>query len=157
MEFLNQLAHSVPKITSLAVYREVEVPGTDVADPPRTAVTLSSVQKDFIHLQQQMGKLLQFDMLVTSMPPFYLDKRWHERGNGLALYQRHLRVDLARTDTEDQPHVLHTRSIDVERAAEAVKHSARGPTLSYWQSELPWKEHVAKNAYDFSWKPLQPY
>ncbi|CZT25224.1 uncharacterized protein RCC_10953 [Ramularia collo-cygni] len=157
LRFIYDVASVVPTLKFLSVYRDIEVRESDIFDPPRSAVTNSTVQNDFIHLKERRQSLARFDVRLTSMPPFYLDKLRFERGNPFALLQRHLAVEPAGNSFEDGQLALQTRSIDAERAAEAVKVGASGPVVGYWESALSLHNEQAENAFDFYWKPPQPY
>lgn len=140
-----EIASSLPRITNLTVYREVEAPYSDVFDPCRSAVTTLSVQKDFLRLRRGLRRLHRFDVKITSTPPFHLNPVYHR----LTAEQRHLVVE-----RDGKGYVV--RSIDVERIEAAIRNAASGPEAGYWQDQLIPSKWRAAKAFEFSWDPDAP-
>lgn len=91
------------------------------------------------------------------MPPFYLDKLHLEGNNPFIFWQRRLTVESVEVDREGRERSIQIQSEGVERATRAVKHAASGIFPKQWEYELSQHKQLAEEAFDFYWKPAQPY
>lgn len=132
------------------MYRQIEFPGTDVGDHPRSGVTIPSVSADLTHLRPLMACLQRFEVFVTCLPSFDTSQIWHRQGKGIKWQDRTLVAQASPFYLAGESVAPQVHSIDVEAAQEILAHGGGGLDDSHWNGVLQTVKQVAERAFDFS-------